>query len=223
MPLLERRVAREVSNCLSAYAAANFGRYPWASNVTNITTLPETINGLFGRIPDQPLTQSRFGNVPVSAVPPYTALVTACTASPASCMQTQWPIGCNLPVDPTLNSWWNNWKLQVFYGVADAYKPQIVYTQPTPATVLLGTVSTPAGCPACVTVNPPSATADKQFVVMVAGRSLPGASPGQARNSNALRRKPENYLEGENNNSDSLYTKQPGSTTFNDTVVFSPP
>jgi len=53
MPLLERRVSREVLNCLTSYASANNGRYPWAAPVTDVTTpYSDVINTRFGRLPD---------------------------------------------------------------------------------------------------------------------------------------------------------------------------
>ncbi len=229
MPQLEKRVTGEISKCLVGYANANFGRYPWAAPLTAIITpFKDGIGAWFGRVPDLPLWRTKFADVPV-AEPPVSsvdmAFDFACTAEPNKCMTSQWPSasGCNLPTDPTQNSWWNNWKLQIFYAVADAYKPQIVYTQPMPPTVQLGTIPVPPSCPACLTVNPPNATADKQFVVIAAGRRLPGISGGQPRTSPLNLRTAVNYLEGENNNSDSIFTKQSASTTFNDAVVFFPP
>lgn len=229
IPQLEKRVVMEISKCLTAYAKSNFGRYPWAAPVTNVATPFSDGITTFGRIPDQPFTQTKFGSfaLAVSPVPPSTLevqLKAACTATPNLCMTSQWPSAgaCNLPTDPTGNSWWTNWKLQIFYSVADAYKPEIVYTQPTPSTVTLGSVTVPTGCPTCLTVNPPSTTADKQFVVIAAGRSLPGVSGGQLRNTNALRQTVTNYLEGENNNLDTVFTKQSSGTTFNDNVLFYP-
>ena len=223
MPQLEKRVTAEVSKCLVTYANANFRRYPWPAPVTTIATpFSGGINTVFGRVPDAPLWTSRFGNVTVAEPPASmsvldTALATACTTTPGLCMNIIWPItGCVLPKDPTANSWWNNWKLQVFYSVADAYKPQFVYTQTSATTVSLGTIALPAGCPACLTVSPPSLAADKQIVVITASRTL----AGQSRASPANRQSAANYLEGENNNSDTVFTKQSGSTTFNDMVFY---
>jgi hypothetical protein len=224
MPQIEKRVVGEVSKCLVAYANVNFGRYPWAASVADVTTpFSDGLNTFFGRIPDRPLLQTRLGIVPTT--PPSTvgnALEAACTATPNLCMKSFWPpIGCNLPLDPTQDSWWNNWKLLVFYGVADAYKPQIVYTQPTLATVILGSIALPSGCPSCLTVSPPSSAGDKQFVVIASGKRLPGVTgTEQPRSSIAARQDPTNYLELENNNSDTVFTKQPKSVTFNDSVLY---
>ena len=52
MPLVEKRIAREVKGCLDGYAAApaNAGTYPWAAPV-NDTTYTGTTDTLFGRLP----------------------------------------------------------------------------------------------------------------------------------------------------------------------------
>jgi len=57
MPILERRVAKEVFNCLTGYAAdpQNNGRYPWAADITasaggDYSDMPG--GNLHGRLPD---------------------------------------------------------------------------------------------------------------------------------------------------------------------------
>lgn len=222
MPQLEKRVAAEVSNCLKAYATLNNGRYPWAAPVTNVTTpFSDGLNIVFGRIPDQPLLQTQLGATLIT-LPVATFLQPACDAAPSQCMRASWPPTCLLPSNPSVSSWWNNWKLHVFYSVADAYKPVISFTQPTPTTVSLGGITPPSGCPTCLTVNPPGSAADKKTVILVAGKRLPGVGTGQPRTSATIQ-DTANYLEGENNNSDSLFSKQSSSATFNDTVISSPP
>jgi hypothetical protein len=220
MPQLEKRVIAEISNCLSAYASANNGRYPWATPVTTVNgKFDDTINTLFGRIPDQPLSETLLGIIPTNLPVVGKLLQTACGIAPGLCMNQNWPNSCPLPFNTPGNSWWNNWKLHVFYGVADAYKPQILFTQPTPVTVLLGGITPPTGCPTCLTVNPPGATPDKRFVVMMAGRQLPGVAGGQPRANNPDRQNPVNYLENGNDSAPS-FTQQSSSTTFNDTVRY---
>lgn len=220
MPQVEKRVAAEVLNCMTGYASANNGRYPWAVPVTDVTlSFDDAVNTLFGRVPDWPLTQSRVGIVAPSD-PAAALLQAACLLTPASCMSTNWPNLCPLPVNPPpANTWWNNWKLHVFYGVADAYKPLIAYTQPTPTSVALGGVPSSAGCPDCLTVDPPGASADKQVVIMVSGRRLPAVAGGQPRTSTVDWQNPANYLEG-GNDTHPAFSRQSGSTTFNDTVVY---
>ena len=221
MPRLEKRVAAEVLKCLAGYAAANNGRYPWAAPATDVTLKHDDVtNTLFGRLADQPLSQTQLGLVSTSSPVVGTLLQTACAGAPSSCMSAQWPGACPLPTaPPPSNSWWDNWKLHVFYGVADAYKPLIAYTQPTPATVSLGGIPAPTGCPSCLTVNPPSAAADKQVVVMVSGRRLPAVAAGQPRTSTANWQNTANYLEG-GNAMHPTFTRQSATTTFNDTVVY---
>ena len=215
MPKLEKRVVAEVANCLKAYASTNNARYPWAAPVSDVTTpFSDLVNTTFGRIPDNPFVQTPFGT---SA--PTSALTTACNAEPNKCMAPIWPSTCLLPLSPSGNSWWNNWKLHVFYGVADAYKPMISFTQPTPSTVLLSGITPTGGCPSCLTVEP-GTTANKLFVVVLASKQLSAAQP---RSTTANKQNPSNYLENENNNGDAVFTRLTSGTTFNDIVISSPP
>ncbi len=216
MPLLEKRVMSEVSNCLKSYANANGGRYPWPALVSDVVPpLQNFTNATFGRIPDNQL--SRVGTA--TSTP---ELLAACASSdvtpPSRCMSASWSNACLLPTSGTTASWWNNWKLHVFYGLADAYKPMISFTQPTPTTVILNPIPASTGCPTCLTVSP-NMTADKQFVVILAGKQL----STQLRLTTPDRGNAANYLEGENNNGDSLFSRQTTSPTFNDTVVSFPP
>jgi hypothetical protein len=102
MPLMERRVAREVFNCLTSYAANNNGHYPWAADVlASALTLnySDVTNLRYGRIPNN------FANtVASSGIPP---------------MMNGWTAGCNI----TIGSWWINWEDLVFFAEADAFKP----------------------------------------------------------------------------------------------------
>ena len=220
MPMLEKRVVAEVVNCLKLYAGANNGRYPWAVPVSDITSPHiDIVNTVFGRIPDNSLAQTPYG-----VATPTPPLIDACAATPNMCMSPKWfssspgVAGCLLPNTPSGTSWWNNWRQHVFYGVADAYKPLISFTQPTPTTVVLGGIPTPSGCPSCLTITP-NATADKQFVVILAGKRL----ASQSRTTTAEKRNVTNYLEDENNNNDSIFAKKTSSSTFNDIVSSVPP
>lgn len=114
-------------------------------------------------------------------------------------MKNGWTTSCTM----NLGSWWNNWREMVFYGLADAYKPA-------------NPPSTPTTCPTCLTVSPPSATADKKFVVVVAGKKL----VGQARTSNADKGILSNYLEAPNSGGATAFAQGASSATFNDTVIF---
>ncbi len=190
MPKLEYRVAMETLNCLRSYAtaASNNGRYPWANPANSSSTNDQT-GTAFGRLP---------GTVPFP-VPDYFAN----TVTSAPTMPNSWSINCTL----VTGTWWNNWREQVFYAIADAYKPG---------------PGAPTGCAtgSCLSVNPPSLAANKQLVVLVAGQRLSAVAGGQPRSTSANKQNPANYFEG---NTPPLFTRQSRSTLFNDTVVFYPP
>lgn len=182
MRSMQKRVAAEVKQCLSDYAAQgqNKGLYPWAAKL-NGSAAPSYVDvsgTLFGRLPDT------FADT---------------VAGSGGGMKNGWTTLCNM----NLGSWWSNWKEMVFYGLADAYKP-------------VNPPSTPTTCPTCLTVNPPSATADKKFVVIVAGKKL----AGQMRSSNADKGSLGNYLETPNSGGATPFAQGASSATFNDTVVF---
>jgi len=193
MPLLEKRVAGEVSNCLRAYATdpvSGIGRYPWAAKLD--VTGPEygdDSNERFGRVPDTP-----FMNTQLSSIDPV-------TGSPT--MGDTWTSACQ--INPT-SGWWLNWKEHVFYALADAYKP--------------GLATPPPACGSCLIVNPPNPGADKQAAVFVAGRQL-AVSGGQPRASNSEKGNVSNYLEDENITTppaNEAFESRPIIQTFNDQV-----
>lgn len=51
MPLVEKRIGREVKGCLDGYASNNAGQYPWAAPVSDVTNYDGVSNTLFGRLP----------------------------------------------------------------------------------------------------------------------------------------------------------------------------
>lgn len=51
MPLIEKRVAREVKTCLDDYALVNANAYPWAAPVSDTTNYAGILNTRFGRLP----------------------------------------------------------------------------------------------------------------------------------------------------------------------------
>jgi len=187
MQILQKRVATEIKECLSDYAAQtqNKGLYPWAAKLDGSAApnYDDDSGTLFGRLPDT------FAST---------------VADSGGGLKNGWTTSCNM----NLGSWWNNWKEMVFYGLADAYKP--VNPLLTPA----ANACTSAG--ACLSVNPPSATADKKFAVIVAGKKL----AGQARTSNADKGTLSNYLETPNSGGATAFAQGASSATFNDTVVF---
>ncbi len=210
MPLLKRRVVKELMNCLTAYAAVpqNNGRYPWAAPVANYPSFADQSEVRFGRIPDT--FSATFLGVSVDLISD-----TVCPATPALCMATSWPAppSCNI----TTGSWWNNWKELVFYGVAEAYQPA------DPVSSLLPVP--PGGpCGNCLTVDPPASASDKRVVVIVSGKRLSAVASGQPRNwpSPPDKSSAANYLEDNNNGSptQNVYTQKPTTTTFNDVLLY---
>lgn len=184
---MQRRVAGEVKQCLTEYAAQlqNKGRYPWAAKLSGSTapSYSDDSGTRFGRLPD-----TFSGTV----------------ADSAGSMKSGWTTSCNI----NLGTWMNNWKEMVFYGLADAYKPVNPLLTPD------GNACVNAN--ACLTVNPPSTTADKKFVVIVAGKKL----AGQIRSNNADKGNLGNYLETPNSGGTTTFSQDASSTIFNDTLVF---
>jgi hypothetical protein len=156
---------------------------------------------LFGRIPDTPFTNSCLDSGGYASGHGSNN----CANNPISGMKNSWTGNCNIN---SSSGWWLNWKEVVFYGLADAYKP--VNPLITPAANACASVG------ACLSVNPPTATADKKFVVIVAGKKL----TGQARTSNADKGTLNNYLEAPNSGGATAFSQGASSATFNDTVVF---
>jgi hypothetical protein len=204
MPLLEKRVAKEALNCLNAYAAVpqNGGRYPWAVPVANWPSFADQTGTQYGRLPDGPFNATLLG-----LGGSVTNLI--CSLTPALCMFNGWPASCTL----TQGTWWNNWKELVLYGVAVAYQP---------ADSLLG-VPPSGGCGSCLTVDPPSAAANKRVAVIVAGKRLAAVGGGQPRALAADKSNPSNYAEDQNNNAPApanIYEQHPATPTFNDILLF---
>lgn len=212
MPVLQRRVAKEALNCLTAYAAIpqNNGRYPWAVPVANYPAFADQNNTRFGRLPDGPFNATLLGLGNAISV-----LVCQTLGLTGLCMQTNWPVSCGL----TQGTWWNNWKDMVFYGVADAYKPA------DPVSALIG-VPASGGCGSCLTVNPPSAIADKRVAIVVAGKRLSAANyvagNNQPRTTTTNKQDPINYLEGTNvnNAASNTYEQQSITNSFSDFLLY---
>lgn len=183
MPLLEKKVAATVFNCLNSYAAYvggtynNLGRYPWPADVaaSAANNYSDTGNTLFGRIPDT------MANSQASA-------------------PNMLPMWGSLPECRITDNWFrNNWREQVFYAIADAYKP--------------GT--TPPACGSCLTVG---TKANIQVAVMMARKALSAPPLNQNRAAKAII---SNYLEDGNATAyDGIFEAKSVSTTFNDLLVF---
>jgi hypothetical protein len=178
MPYLEKQVATSVFNCLTAYAAYNtgynnMGRYPWAADLSAsaLNNYSDANNTLFGRLPDSMLN----------------------SAATSANMLPAWG---SIPSCTITDSWFkDNWREQVFYAVADAYKPG----------------STPPVCGNCLTID---GTGNLQLAVIVGRQAL----IGQDRSNKSII---GNYLEGENASPyDGKYQSSAGSIAFNDLLLF---
>lgn len=194
---VQKRVAAEVKSCLIEYAATpqNNHYYPWAATrtfVSGTATYPDTDGLKFGGIPDQPFDDTRNESCDTDW---------GCDIGNSSQgMKNSWGTACTM----NNNNWWANWKEVVFYSLAQSLRPHNITHNHT--------------CPTdtCIAVNPPSATDDKTFVVIVAGKKL----SGQVRTSDGDKANRVNYLEGSNAAGATPYQQSLSSTTFNDIVVF---
>ena len=186
MQAIQKRVAGEVKQCLNEYALKSQNRGRYP--------WAATLNS--SNYSDS--SNQLFGRVPDTQFDK-----TKQDSNPN--MDDSWTGNCNIN---SSSGWWLNWKEIVFYGLADAYKPlDPLNTPATNACVTAG---------ACLSVNPPSPSADKKFVVIVAGKKL----AGQTRSSSADKSALGNYLESSNSAGTSPFAQGAPSTTFNDTVVF---
>lgn len=146
---------------------------------------------------------ARFGRLP------DTFLRTV--ADSGGAMKNGWTTACNL----NLGAWWNNWKQMAFFALADAHKPASPLANP--ACGVTGT---------CLAVTPLAGGANKQTVVLVAGKRLAGIAGGQPRTSNANKGDPANYLEDDNNPNApppaaaDAYARQPAGASFNDSAAY---
>ncbi len=190
LPKLEERVAGEALKCMTDYALVNSGRYPWAA---------ATVASGSGNYSD--VINNRFGRIPDTPFV-WTAI------SSLGGMSLLWPTSCNIF---SLSDWWLNWKKLVFYGLADAYKP---INPPTPPVV-----NACATGGACRVVDPPSTSADKQVIVIVAGKRLSGVAGGQPRVTTGDIGNSANYLE-DANQLGVTFSKSPLTSTFNDVLVY---
>lgn len=190
MAAIEKRVAAEVMNCLVNYAAqpSNGGRYPWAVDLPSSAggTYDDVANTLFGRVPS--LMCGTGGD---SVTPPCNAMPLG--TSPG--MLTTWGSVPNCYVG---NTWFtSNWREQVFYAIADGYKPGI------------GAPS----CGSCLTVD---TVTGRQVAVLVA-RKITG---GQSRTTAADKANASQYLEDVNNTGGNAYVTQSVLPGFNDLLRY---
>ena len=121
---------------------------------------------------------------------------------------TTWAAPCPAAMDTLAKKWWGNWSNLVFFGVASSYAPVV-------GGMLL-------------TVNPPSAAANKRVVVLVAGRPLSVSVPSPHLQSRGVGASELNYLEDANADATAngaasgagIFKQATRSLTFDDAVVF---
>jgi hypothetical protein len=199
MAAMEKRVAAEVINCLVGYAnnPLNSGHFPWPADIvaSGGGNFNDTAGTLFGRVPDLMCNTGGNGiNLPCNTPP----------AGTAPGMLTTWG---SVPDCNVTNSWFlNNWREQVFFALADAYKPAI------------GIPS----CGTCIAVNTDSSPPilNRRAVVLVSGSALTGL---QFRTTTAQKGNVANYLELENSSPlDGIFESRTRSGVFNDRVRYFP-
>jgi type II secretory pathway pseudopilin PulG len=121
---------------------------------------------------------------------------------------TSWAAPCPAAMDTAAKKWWGNWSNLVFFAIASNYAP--------------------VGGSMFLTVNPPSAAANKKVVVLVAGRPLNVLVPSPHLQSRGVGATELNYLEDANadaiaNGADigtGILKQAHRSITFDDSVVF---
>ncbi|HEC15713.1 MAG TPA: hypothetical protein ENI99_03940 [Sedimenticola sp.] len=97
--VVARRIDQLVRPCLTAYAAASGGKYPWAAQLDG--SAPPDYTGDFG---------SNLGRLP------ETLNIDVSPGSPDGAMQASWNCHTVLP-------YWSSWRELVFYEVAADYQP----------------------------------------------------------------------------------------------------
>lgn len=193
MPIIEKRVASEVLNCLSNYAAYNVapennaGHFPWAASLSTSAagSYDDTAGVRFGRFPDRMCATGGEGAGDILCDP-------VVGTNPAMLQSWGAVSGCSVT-----NSWFtHHWREQVFYAIADGYKP--------------GTSS--PSCGTCLTVETKTSL---RAVVIVARKALPGQDRTSGK-ANAA-----NYLESQNATPyDDIFTKGGNVLVFNDLVLY---
>ncbi len=121
---------------------------------------------------------------------------------------TSWAASCPAAMDTAAKKWWGNWSNLVFFAIASNYAP--------------------VGGSQLLTVNPPSAVANKRVIVLVAGRPLNVPVPSPHLQCRGVGASELNYLEDANadasaNGADigaGIFKQAPRSITFDDAVVF---
>lgn len=182
MSAVQKRIATEALICLKQYAStltplSNRGRYPWPAPVcrqaSSIDNWSDHNSVSFGRIPDTNFDTTDDNN-----------------------MASTWGSGeCNIGF-----SWWADWKMHVFYAVADAYKPA--------PTGNGGPCTTSSDCLQIQDRGGNVIATGKQVSVIVAGRPLNTTTPAQVRGGNNDGYA-SNYLESSNRALEGLINSAP--------------
>lgn len=87
MPLIEKRIAREVKGCLDSYASKNGGKYPWAVPLSDTSSYTGVFKTRFGRIsavPSNALTTDSNALALIDALRQLQNALTIYTASKTS-------------------------------------------------------------------------------------------------------------------------------------------
>jgi hypothetical protein len=161
MPVVEQRVARQARKCLENFAAqaGADGRFPFAAPLADLTNFADVSGTYYGRIPKTLVaTNAALGTSGWPADDPDPGTGTACFAA---------------------GTWWDYWRVLLFYRVASAYAPN---------------VTAPPACGSCLTVNYPGGfVTSVKVVAIVAGRAL--LSPESPNQNLRPSNNPNMYLE----------------------------
>jgi type II secretory pathway pseudopilin PulG len=164
MVAVQKRIASEAMSCLRMYATLNRGRYPWPAPVCRQTPA----NSNFWSDHDS----VSFGRIAYDSS--SLSFDTTSTYSMANTWGTSTAFECNIANNPV---WWDSdWKMHVFYAVADAYKPA--------ATGTGGPCTTSSSCLQVQDSGGNIVATGKHVAVIVAGRPLNTTTPAQVRGGN---------------------------------------
>jgi hypothetical protein len=195
IPLLEKRVAGEVLNCLKNYASSPHqtitqGRHPWAVSPSAYPSfIDSSSNVRVGRIPDTAFSRTvtdGSGNMPGA-----------------------WPGSCKIF---SASGWWLNWKELVFYGVGYDRDPSNGAIPPCGDSLN-----------DCLTIVTSTGNqTNKSVAVIVAGKILSGQNRSVKTNiSNYLEGENRTTVTGVNpDGGDAWFVQAKASSSFNDIVVY---
>lgn len=194
-------MTQKAAECLADYGRRNNGgsgdkRLPWsgrfwpdATDYLTDSNYDDENGRLSGRLPYRVNTSDNASDNLISSSTPYQL-----KSDGSNCP--------NVPTWPTAYyTWWTNWKDQMFYALADDFKPD----------------SGSSSCGICLSVN---GSGNYAAVVMFAGKKL----TGQARSSSSDRLDFANYLEGRNlsnhpnSSGNSDYQSGTATGSFNDVL-----